>query len=606
MAKVPVYGDPKARTAAISNPYVQTRAGEIVGEANQKLAGAIGNVGGALLDADKEIQKRQQERQAILNKSFAGKTYNTFSAEVDDKANVELVGEQDATYGATDRFQAEINKSAQTWRDTLQNDEQRIMFDDLARTKERGSRATVAKHEATETKKAFISSMNGVADSSQETFVQATDPELMADAHKAGITAIDLATAEMPSEWSKEVKARWTSETYTKRAAHIGVNAPEAALEFMQKNKDRFRTEDWDKLTKVLQADSDTAMVERAASAVFVTVFNEKGDDATVEDYTKAIDGSEIPDRLKAQVRTAVRQRNTDHGNAVKARQTKHDDKSIDFARQPGATTKGVRESMGDGWMEMSSKGRTAVENYLKAKDIPYDASAKRAMATFYDMDDETVEKMKAADLLTMYGTKVDKKHMDLIFERQTVLKDVRSGVKRSEQYTGFTLEKDVLRAARGSGMVPAVAVSKWSDNEVLRHDELQREVQYQINVLEASRDGKKKATPQEKAKIIDEVMLDTIRLNDKWGDERDSVIPAGAVIIDDIEDIYKPFKNIDEATVKVRREELLNAGRYATEEKIARLEGLYQALEAAEDNPALWRSIDAAIEVELGNKGDN
>lgn len=234
---------PNARVQVNADPMAfgvgQARAAERIGESLQ-------SVGNLVHQRQMEFQKEQDQAKVLDASTRYQQEVNTLL--YGEKGLMNKFGGE--AVGITSKAAEEIQKIRERYSTGLGNPEQQRIFNNYATSSSMDISRELSKHEAKERRDYLIKGFQGMADTEGQTAVFSSDPNALPNyATKINERSQEIFGSSYGQDFAKAQAASYVQKAYREKAKQIGSQDPQAALDFIDKNPDKFEQEERSVLT---------------------------------------------------------------------------------------------------------------------------------------------------------------------------------------------------------------------------------------------------------------------------------------------------------------------------------------------------------------------
>lgn len=237
---------------------------------------------------------------------------------------------------------------------------------------------------------------------------------------------------------------------------------------------------------------------------------------------------------------------------------------------QNGGDLEGISPSM---WTGMDDAQRKALRATVRTvRDGIEPTQNDKRWLEFLDLSTTDLANMSQAELLTKFRPHLDDAHWN---RANTLWADARSGKVTAKLSSTLTFKDRVDNSLRRSGIIdPNKTKAKFTDEEATNYAQFEDVAAKAIEVFELTElGGKRKATGTEQQKIIDELLIEKVFV-EEWG--RDPEKPIVLLTDDERAASYVPTDNIPIADRNFIENLIRSRGRRVTTDKVQRAYAQY------------------------------
>jgi hypothetical protein len=215
-------------------------------------------------------------------------------------------------------------------------------------------------------------------------------------------------------------------------------------------------------------------------------------------------------------------------------------------------------------WMALTPAQRSSLET--RSRQVQSGQEPVTDWKVYTELSTMTPEQLLGVDIYSYRDRLDDAKYSQLVNEKQNLLQAKKSG--ENLHSATLTFNQRVKIMSEQAGIIPAdKASSKWDEEEAKRYAAFQLEAANQVAIQE-QRSGKK-ATGQEIQNILDEMVLNTVRISE-WGSDPERL--TYEVTDDERGNAYVPYEKIPQNNLGDMRNYLISNGKVASKDKIQRM----------------------------------
>lgn len=206
-------------------------------------------------------------------------------------------------------------------------------------------------------------------------------------------------------------------------------------------------------------------------------------------------------------------------------------------------------------WSKLSLEHRNALEN--RAADPEND---NKTWLNFLALDTKAVANLSRADFETQYWSKFDKSTRAKAEAQWNAAKEAQANPTKASEFQSMITDKDmVLEAMKTAGAIP----EKSTLTDIAKdNDKSKAYATFRANADDAFKSfyhqTGKNPSDEQKQKIVNDLMIRKVFVNDGWFGLTSTEKPVLAVGADDLKKVYKPIGQIPARA----RMELINAAR--------------------------------------------
>jgi hypothetical protein len=264
MPTVPIYNQQvQVQTPTVNSPLKEAFGGDVI-QAKGQMAQAISNAGVTMSAIAKDMKDTENKKNLYdLDVSFRKDLANTLQDNSPDETGQPkglLLKQQDQTKGITKQYNDSYTKLLDTYRTKAQEFGVDGQFERLAYQAYESNKNNVVSHEAAETRKAFVSSLNANINNRIDDAKNWTDANLLADNI---VVAGEVLAEGMQKQGITDPAV--IQEQQRKVAGNMAINAISSVIEtdykkaqeIFDKNKVMMDADSISKVDKVLQGQKD-------------------------------------------------------------------------------------------------------------------------------------------------------------------------------------------------------------------------------------------------------------------------------------------------------------------------------------------------------------
>lgn len=365
----------------------------------------------------------------------------------------------------------------------------------------------------------------------------------------------------LPADWIKQQIADNKSKTYLRVIELMSAGHLAGVKDYVEAHKQDLQGDDLVHALNIKKESTTRGEAQKAAD----DIIGKATDRVNAMELAKQITDPDVRDMAEQNIQqhyNIVKQAEAEQLNTLYVQATNILDKN------PGANPRSVIPPAM--WAKFTPEHRESLLRYAK-RDVQND---DLKWLEFIDLRPQQLAALNQQQYYTKYRTRFDLQHQNVADAQWAAARDaVANGKYDTPQLTEFYSNHERLyNTLRNSGLLsdPNKTFAQMSNADAKVFNEFERLAEQRINEYETSTLGaKRKATPDEKQQILDQLVQQRVFIDRPWRSDPEKV--AALVTRDEKQQAYVPIDNIPSGSQEALKNLFRSRGQKITIDKLQR-----------------------------------